>query len=137
MIELQTVAEAAREWLENAWQDLRVVEFALAAPIPNQAAYHSQQLAEKSIKGLLAYFDEPFGKTHKIAVLAPLVAAHDPSLGPLLARAESLSEFIDARYPGFRRISPREAETIAALAREVYEAVLERVPDEARPETTL
>lgn len=136
MIELQTVSEAAREWLVKASRDLKLVHQTLASddPLTDSAAYHCQQAAEKAIKGLLAYYDEPFPKTHLIAVLAPLVMVHEPSLEELLGRADRLSDYAWlTRYPGVGLPTLDEAQALLKLAEDVLGAVLACLPAEAQP----
>jgi HEPN domain-containing protein len=41
----------SERWLQFAREDLQVAELALAASIDNQVCFHSQQCAEKAIKG--------------------------------------------------------------------------------------
>ena len=52
-------------------RDIRSAEACLAGadPIPEAAAYHCQQAAEKLIKGLLVLARTPFRKTHDMEVL--------------------------------------------------------------------
>jgi hypothetical protein len=59
----------------------------------------------------------------------------DPSLGSLVNRAVPLTEYAwRFRYPGdFEEPQRPEAEEALAIAREVYEAMLARLPAEARP----
>jgi hypothetical protein len=60
---------------------------------------------------------------------------HDPKLEPLLRRAAPLTEYAwKYRYPGeMEEASQGEAEEGLALARKVYDAVLERLPQEVHP----
>ena len=59
----------------------------------------------------------------------------DSTLEPLLRCAAPLTEYAwKFRYPGEPEPPPlNEAEAALALAREVYEAILNRLPAEVRP----
>ena len=78
------------------------------------------------MKGFLGWHDRPFGKTHDLAVIGGLCAAHDQSLEPLCRRAERLSVFACVlRYPGDPEEPPHdEAKSALDLAREILEASL-------------
>jgi HEPN domain-containing protein len=130
------VAEA-RPWFVKAEHDLRAAGVLLAAtpPLLGEAAYHCQQAAEKSLKGFLSWHDLPFGKTHDLAAIGGLCVTQDPSLEPLCVRADRLSVFAWVfRYPGDPE-EPAQAEVAGALrlAREVFDAMLSRLPAELRP----
>lgn len=104
-------------------------------PLPGEAAYHCQQAAEKALKGFLSWHDAPFGKTHDLAAIGGLCVTKDPSLESLCMRADRLSVFAWAfRYPGDPE-GPSRIEVVEALrlAREVFEAMLSRLPAELRP----
>jgi HEPN domain-containing protein len=136
MMELQTVAEATLEWLDKARRDLSAVSRLLESPDPliDMALYHCQQSAEKSVKALLTFFDEPFPKTHEMSILSKLLEPHDTSFESLLSRARALDRYIwQPRYPGLPIPEMETALEAHALAREVYEAIVARVPPEARP----
>jgi HEPN domain-containing protein len=126
-----------KAWMTKADLDLRVGAHELTPdpPFAGDATFHAQQAAEKALKGFLAYHDVPFGKTHDIAALVRQCAGLDPGLAPLGQRAARLTEFAwKYRYPGEPdQPSREEAESALALARQVYDAVLERLPAEVRP----
>jgi HEPN domain-containing protein len=130
------VAEA-QAWFTKAARDLRAAEVLLAAdpPLLGEVAFHCQQAAEKAMKGFLSWHDIPFGKTHDLAMIGGLCAAHDQSLESLCRRAERLSVFAWAfRYPGDPEEPARdEAESALGLAREILEAMLSRLPAELWP----
>jgi hypothetical protein len=58
----------ARAWLAKAAQDLRRVDLLLAAdpPDPEGGLFHSQQAAEKALKGFLTWHDVPFRRVHEL-----------------------------------------------------------------------
>ena len=107
----------------------------LLPPLTGDAAFHCQQAAEKTLKAFLSWSDVPFRKTHDLAELGQQCAALDASLEALCRRAECLSSFAWIfRYPGDVE-EPPAAEIADAfeLAREVYEAILARLPADVRP----
>ncbi len=126
-----------RAWLAKAANDLRAAETDLTAspPLREDALFHCEQAAEKAMKALLAWRDEPFRKTHDLVEVGRQCVEADATLEPLLRRAAPLTEYAwKYRYPGEpEEPSAEEAEDNLALARQVYEAVLARLPAEARP----
>ena len=130
------VAEA-RSWLVKAASDLRaaVHEFTATPPLLDDIAFHTQQIVEKTLKGFLAYHDVPFRKTHDLVELGRMCVAIGASLEPVLRRAAPLTEYAwKVRYPGEPE-EPVDEEVRAALAvaREVYDTILSRVPPGAQP----
>jgi hypothetical protein len=87
------------------------------------------------MKGFLAWHDEPFRKTHNLVEVGQQCAAIDPGLADLMRRAAGLSEYAwRFRYPGEpEEPSASEAREALTLAREVYVAILSRLPPEVRP----
>ena len=102
---------------------------------PDTALFHCQQAAEKAWKAFLFWHDLPFRKTHDLRELGSACARLDGSLSSLAERAEDLTQFAWVfRYPGGLQAPPREeGEEALLLAREVYEAILARLPAEVRP----
>jgi HEPN domain-containing protein len=126
-----------REWLQRAMEDLREAEHDLVAtpPLVRGAVFHCQQAAEKSLKAFLSAHEEPFRKTHDLDNLGTAAAAHDPSLADAVGRAAELTPYAwRFRYPGTPTVPTiDEAREALVIAREVYEAILARLPDEAHP----
>jgi HEPN domain-containing protein len=121
----------ALAWLTKALQDLARVERCLDSTPPDDedALYHCQQTAEKALKALLAWHDEPFRKTHDLSVLGAQCAALEPALSELLARLDDLTEYAWVfRYPG-DSVAPPEPEVreAQALAREIVQQVERRI----------
>ena len=77
----------------------------------------------------------PFRKTHDLRMLGDACVRLDGSLSSLVERAEDLTQFAWVfRYPGGPPApSCEEAEGVLRLAREVYKAILARLPAEVRP----
>lgn len=132
----EKVAEC-RAWLDRAWADIESASLLLTGERarPDTALFHCQQAVEKAWKAFLFWHDVPFRKTHNLRELGEACARIDRSLAPLAQHAEDLTQFVWVfRYPGEPETPSREeADDALALAREVYEAVLARLPAEARP----
>lgn len=75
----------AERWLGLAGEDARVARLCLAAAPPAlaSAAFHTQQAAEKVLKGFLVLAEIRFGKTHDLDRLTALAGPAYPYLGPL------------------------------------------------------
>ena len=123
-------------WLSKAKQDLRAAEFELTAkpPLTADIVFHCQQAAEKAMKGFLTWHDRPFRKTHNLVEIGQQVADLHPELGPLLQRAAPLTEYAwKFRYPGeLEEPTQEEADETLAIAHEVFDAILARLPNEIR-----
>jgi HEPN domain-containing protein len=131
------VAAEVREWIERAADDLREAEHDLVAdpPLVRGAVFHSQQAAEKVLKAFLTAHDRPFAKTHDLDELGTAVVTLDLTLATAVDRAKDLTPYAwRFRYPG-PALSPTVPETHEALtlAREVYTAILARLPHDVRP----
>lgn len=64
------------------------------------ACYHSQQTAEKYLKGYLVAHSIPFRYVHDLVYLIQLCMEEEPALGELMPAVESLNEYGTAmRYP--------------------------------------
>src|SRR5260370_15029333 len=93
----------ARAWLAKAAQDLRRVEILLAAEPSDVegALFHSQQAAEKAIKGFLTWHDVPFRRVHEIDEIGKQCVGVDSSLTDLMGRADALTKYAwRLPYPG-------------------------------------
>lgn len=87
------------------------------------------------MKGYLTWHDRPFRKTHNLVEIGQQVADLQPELEPLLRRAAALTEYAwKFRYPGDpEEPTQEEADEALAIAREVFDAILARLPKEIRP----
>jgi HEPN domain-containing protein len=128
----------ARAWLAKADLDLKAAVHEMAAPgggLWGDIMFHAQQAAEKSMKAFLAWYDVPFRKTHNLEELGQQCVLIDAMLAPVADQAAPLTEYAwKFRYPG-EAADPDHADAEAALAaaRNVHEAILTRLPKEARP----
>jgi HEPN domain-containing protein len=126
-----------QRWLIKAANDLRGADIDLAAdpPLLEDVMFHCQQAAEKSLKAFLIFHNRPFRKTHSIEEIGESCLDIDKTLAPIIDNAVPLTEYAWAfRYPGEPEIpSIEEAKESLALARSVYQSVLDRIPEEAYP----
>jgi HEPN domain-containing protein len=132
----ELVAET-RAWLLKARLDLAAADHAFAAvsPLLEDAVFHAQQAAEKTLKAFLAWHQNAFRKTHNIEELGEQCLALDGGLKELIDRAVPLTEYAwRFRYPGEPTSpGPDEARDALTTAQEVHKAILARLPAEARP----
>lgn len=126
----------AREWLVRATDDLIAAHRMMEAPqIPDIAAFHSQQAAEKALKGYLVWHDSPIGKTHDLGTLTFQCREVDAEFDQVIAIARRLTPFaIVSRYPD-TGITVDEIEATEALtdSEGLYRFVVERLPEAVRP----
>jgi HEPN domain-containing protein len=112
----------AERWLRLAGEDARVARLCLAAEPTAlaSAAFHTQQAAEKVLKGLLVLAEIRFGKTHDLDRLTALAGPAFPDLAPLLEAVRPLTIWGTAfRYPSpgdVEEAPPEAAEQNMALA---------------------
>ncbi len=128
-------AYGTRQWLAKAAQDLGLADLLLArSAFPAAAVFPCQQAAEKALKAFLFWHNQPFRRTLDLVEIGGGCAAIDPTLEPLLHRAAPLTDYAwKHRYPGEEEPPQSEAQSALAVAREVYEAILARLPREVHP----
>jgi HEPN domain-containing protein len=127
-----------RAWLSKAELDLKAAAHEMGAPAERlwgDVMFHSQQAAEKALKAFLSWHDVPFRKTHNLEELGHQCITLDLTLGPVAGQAAPLTEYAWIfRYPGETREPDRaEADEALAAARQIYAAIVTRLPAEARP----
>jgi HEPN domain-containing protein len=129
-------AAQVRLWDRKAAHDRIAAELALSAapPLSDVAAFHCQQAIEKLLRAYLVFQGRPFEKTHDLRMLALECATVDPDFETLIDRVAPISAFaVRFRYPGPGDPMIAEVDAALAVAREVSELVLVRLPPEARP----
>ena len=127
-----------RAWLSKAELDLKAAAHEISAPeeaLWGDVMFHAQQAAEKAMKAFLAWHDVPFRKTHNIEELGQQCVALDATLATVADEAAPLTEYAwKFRYPGESDEPERdEAAEAVAAARNIYSAILTRLPAQARP----
>ncbi|MGH7263418.1 MAG: HEPN domain-containing protein [Candidatus Rokuibacteriota bacterium] len=117
------MAEATR-WLDWAGEDLELAEYAFTRGIWRQACCHSQQVVEKTLKGILdaRRGDHPRGHSLEALLL------HDPQVRTELAQWRDACRFLDVfyavtRYPdALPGLVPEDQPSQADAERAVREA---------------
>jgi HEPN domain-containing protein len=130
-------AAAVRGWLSRTANDLRGAHIDLDAepPLIEDALFHCQQAAEKTLKGYLTSHDKPFKKTHDLDELSRACLEVDSTLLDVVQPAIPLTVFAwEFRYPGDTLVpSMTEARGALRIAEALYTAVLQRLPQPCHP----
>jgi HEPN domain-containing protein len=131
------VAAEVREWLERAVDDLREAGYDLTAtpPLLRGSLFHSQQVAEKALKAFLASHERPLRRSHDLDELGTAVTILDGTLAAVVDRARDLTPYAwRFRYPGAPYAPDEEqAAEALAIAQEVYDSVIARLPPGVQP----
>lgn len=91
------------EWIEHAQSDLRLARLAAAEESirREQACFHAQQTAEKSLKALLLFKQMEFPLTHDVEQLIEIALAGGLEVPDQVAEAGLLTPYaVETRYPG-------------------------------------
>ncbi len=91
----------------------------------------TQQCAEKSIKGFLAYNKIKFTKTHDLEILGLEVLKLCPDLNDLLRETKNLNPYaVEFRYPdaAIKSLEIQDIEEALVIATQVYQEMTSRIP---------
>lgn len=126
-----------RGWFAKADVDLRAADcdFETSPPLLTDIVFHCQQAAEKAMKGFLTWHSRPFRRTHSLEELGEQCLEIEPGLKGAVDPAVPLTEYASKfRYPGEPEEPTREeAQEALRLARQLYDALLDRLPPDVRP----
>lgn len=125
----------ARGWFRKAESDLSTGKRTLESDGPyDTVCFHAQQAAEKYLKGLLAFLDQPILRTHNLEDLQQLCITFMPTLHLTSTELAELTPYaVQLRYD-FEFWPDREtAEQALNMAERVRSAVLAAVPKEVYP----
>jgi HEPN domain-containing protein len=118
------------EWERYALEDEQTINSILRdGGVPNQICMHAQQMAEKYLKGFLAYHKNIPLKTHNLEQLIGECEHYDTSFPELKEYSILLNQFyIEARYPGdIIEFSIEQAKEGYESAKKIQAFVLEKV----------
>ena len=124
--------DEVKTWMEFAGEDLRMAELALKEKLYNQVCFHSEQCAEKAIKGLILQQGHLYPHSHKLADL--LSTLPESTLDDLRKETLLLDRFyIPTRYPDalpgmLPHGLPTEKDAVEAI--EVARQVLQKAREE-------
>jgi HEPN domain-containing protein len=121
-------SELSRECLTRAEHDLRSAEHLLTMPDPppESVGFHTQQCAEKAIKGFLVSHSVAFERRHDLNYLIDLCAPISQDFERFRIEADELTPYaVEYRYPDVPAdFSVKEAKVAVDIARRVYTFVL-------------
>ena len=88
-------------WLHKAENDLKSAVVLSESQILDTAIYHTQQCAEKALKGFLAFCNHPLVKTHDLSVLLNHCIGYEVRFAEIQNEVEYLNGLdTEYRYPG-------------------------------------
>ena len=120
-----------REWRKRARADAQAAELLAGAGLYSESVYHCQQCAEKALKAILTWNQQPFPKTHDLGDLRVLCEQVSPLWKDKLQGVERLTQYAwRFRYPG-APWEPTDADAATAIA--AVKGVLSVVEDYLRP----
>jgi HEPN domain-containing protein len=91
-----------KAWLHKAKSDILLAEKGVKDDdyTLDTAIFHTQQCAEKSLKGFIAYYKKPLNKTHDLLKLLEICCTIDNEFAEFSLDAAILSPFAtEFRYP--------------------------------------
>ncbi|TAE40636.1 MAG: HEPN domain-containing protein [Runella slithyformis] len=108
--------EIYEEWLWKAQHDIEGAKVLFEhGNLKDLSVYHTQQCAEKALKGYLAYKEHLIEKTHNLNILIGICCEYDKLFSQLLSKTFFLNGFdVKFRYPG-SDLEPTDAETETAI----------------------
>lgn len=114
--------ELTREWLDKAETDFDSADLLLHAgevPLPDTAAFHCQQSAEKFLKAFLQEHQVVFERKHDLMPLLALCISLDADFQSLKEYLQELDRYaVAVRYPGVS-VKVEQAKSAFRVAKKV------------------
>jgi HEPN domain-containing protein len=131
--------DLARAWLLKASHDLTAAHLlARREPtVPEAAAYHCQQAAEKALKGFLVFWGEDPSDSFDIRLLLEQAERIEPCFDTWRDAADRLTPFVaySEDPPAFELSDLEQLDEALDDAACIYNQVLSYLPSEGQPET--
>ena len=119
-----------QEWLAKVDEDEFAGTTILATgQFPAPACFHFQQMAEKSLKALLLFYQQPLAKVHDLIALATQLKPYAADIETIRSDLEQLSPYyIETRYPGdYPDFTVEECRAALIAASNIKQFVLEKI----------
>ncbi|MCK8816323.1 HEPN domain-containing protein [Natroniella sulfidigena] len=117
-----------KAWLKKALNDLKSAQALVENDLLDTAIYHTQQCAEKALKGFLVYQKQSIKRTHDLRLLIDICVEIDEDFNDLRNLAEELTPYaVEFRYPT-EWLEPDKEDVLEAIemAEEIFKFVEER-----------
>lgn len=111
---------SCKVWIAKAKSDLYLAEKGIKDDdlTLDTAIFHTQQCAEKALKGFLAYHKKPLAKTHDLVKLLEMCCLIASEFSELGMDAAVLSPFAtEFRYPIDDEVTPERKVVLDAIVR--------------------
>lgn len=96
---MKTKADTIKGWFRKGNSDLATVKACLKSECYDTACFHTQQAAEKYLKGYLASIDAESPFTHSLTMLVDICSRYDVAFRELYDLADLLTPYaITSRY---------------------------------------
>lgn len=124
--------DLAKKWFKKGNNDLVAGEYILSMPNPpnDTVCFHSQQAAEKYIKGFLAFHGRETPKIHDLEELISTCEEIDSDFAKLFNIVSELSSYaVEVRYPleVDYEITNQEAQCALSNAKKIKEFILNKL----------
>ena len=118
-----------REWLNRARSDLAIAKADVPEAYLEELCFHTQQAAEKAIKGLLIMHGVEFPYVHDLGYLLTLIEDAGETIPQNVEKARSLTVFATGfRYPfGGQPVTEQDHYEAVSIAEAVVRWAEERV----------
>jgi HEPN domain-containing protein len=125
--------ELVKEWFDFASNDLFAAKHLFEDTYPKQFAiscFHSQQAAEKALKGYLVSKEIIPPKIHDLKILCKLCIEKDSSFDEIPDISSKLTIYCAAsRYPGEVDIDETITEMVLTRAQTIYDFCVGKIPE--------
>lgn len=130
----KTKADLVRAWIKKAQKDLDVAELLVHdGNFLDIACFHTQQAAEKFLKGYIIWLDLEYRKTHDLVDLITIASQEDDDILRLKEYGASLTHYaVESRYPEFEEPLLEDAQEALEYAKKIRGYVLEKLPEEMK-----